>query len=252
MNMKKVSLFIVAICLIACKPEVKTLPLNEFETVVRQSDAVLLDVRTWDEYASGHIVNAINVDWKSDKFEQQFAELGLDKDQAIAVYCLHAKRSYAAAKCLLDMGYKNVFQLEGGIEPWTELELVKEFANKDLLGKWQVCQLDSIDWLHIEINDICRFTGENESSFCAWLMFREDSTMGASVGCNGMGGRYTFARSCLTVTDCGATEMYCDALDIYERALFSFVNGHIEIQPYTMDSILLKHDNRNIILRKFK
>lgn len=250
--MKKVSLFIVAICMIACQSKVKTLPLNEFETSVEQSNAVLLDVRTWDEYASGHIANAINIDWKSENFEQQFVELGLDKDHAIAVYCLHAIRSQAAAESIISMGYKNVFQLEGGIEPWTELDLVKEFANRDLLGKWQVCQVDSIDWLHVVINDVCRFAGEEESSFCAWLMFREDSTMGASVGCNGMGGKYTFTDNGLTIMECCQTEMYCDALDMYERALFSFMNGHIEIQSYTMDSIVMKRENRCIVLRKME
>ena len=122
---KYLCLFITAICLMACKQEVKTLPLSEFETAVQQSNAVLLDVRTWEEYASGHIVNAINIDWKSDNFAQQFAELDFDKNQAIAVYCLHAKRSQAAAECIMKIGYKHVFQLEGGIEPWTELELVK-------------------------------------------------------------------------------------------------------------------------------
>lgn len=83
--MKKVSLLIVVICLIACKPNVKTLPLNEFEASVQQFNAVLLDVRTWDEYASGHIVNAINIDWKSKDFEQKFAKLDIPKEQTITV-----------------------------------------------------------------------------------------------------------------------------------------------------------------------
>lgn len=121
---KHVFFLFVAMTVMACKPMVKTLPLHEFEAQVRQSNAVLVDVRTDGEFAAGHIPAAINVDWKSDDFEEQFAALGLPYDQPIAVYCLHAKRSQAAAETLIKMGYKHVFQLEGGIEPWTDLELV--------------------------------------------------------------------------------------------------------------------------------
>lgn len=256
--MKKVSLLVVVICMMACKQEVKTLPLNEFETSVQQSNAVLLDVRTWDEYASGHIVNAINIDWKSDNFEQQFAELDLDKNQAIAVYCLHAKRSQNAAECIIDMGYPNVFQLEEGIEPWTELELVKEFANKDLIGVWQVCKVDSIDGLIID--KICRSVGEaippTNRHYRPRVIFREDGTMSASAGGNNICGGYAFERHNLNIKLGSQTLMRCGfEFEMYESGWFSFLNGSTEIRPCTMDSILLFKNicgNRNVVLRKIE
>ena len=256
--MKKVSLLVVVICMMACKPEVNTLPLNEFETSVQQSNAVLLDVRTWDEYASGHIVNAINIDWKSKDFEQEFAKLDIPKEQTIAVYCLHAKRSQAASECIIDMGYKNVIQLEGGIEPWTELELVKEFANKDLIGVWQVCKVDSIDGLIID--KICRSVGEaippTNRHYSPLVIFREDGTMSASAGGNNICGGYAFERHNLNIKLGLQTQMWCGReFEMYESRWFSFLNGSTEIRSCTMDSILLFKNicgNRNVVLRKIE
>lgn len=152
--------------MIACKPAVRTLPLEEFETEISQNDAIIIDVRTWDEYASEHIINALNIDWKSDDFEQQIAELGMKKEQSIAVYCLHAIRSKAAAECLMKMGYTNVFQLEGGIEPWTALELQKEFSPKCLIGNWQVCSVVGSDWIAAVSRNGLMLTGYTEPDFC--------------------------------------------------------------------------------------
>lgn len=283
--MKKVSLLVVVICMMACKPEIKTLPLNEFEASVQQSNAVLLDVRTWDEYASGHIANAINVDWKSDNFEQEFAKLDIPKEQTIAVYCLHAKRSQAASECIIDMGYKNVIQLEGGIEPWTGLELVTEFSKNDLVGQWQVCKVDSIDGLVADKiglmvgkeippdkqlqelkakfeSDYNRRSGIKKTSssssssgptFHPRVSFKEDGTISATIGCNIIDGEYTFKRYKLNIKLGMQTEVYCGSrVAMYESAWFSFLGGSAEIRPFTKDSILFKRSNRFIVLRKME
>ncbi|MCQ2345566.1 MAG: META domain-containing protein [Paludibacteraceae bacterium] len=250
--MKYSYLLILCLFLAACRPAIRTLPLDEFQEEVTQKEAVVIDVRTWDEYASGHIVNALNLDVKSDDFEQKFLKLGLDKNTAIAVYCLHAIRSKKAAEMLTEWGYTDVFHLEGGIEVYPEMELVTEFADTDLIGKWQVCKVDSVDWLNVTINDICRHEGEKESSFCAWIMFREDSTMGASVGCNGLGGNYFYSDRVLHIDDCCQTEMYCYELDYYERRLFSFLYGDMSVEALSQDSICLQHDNRQILLRRME
>ena len=79
-------------------------------------EAVFLDVRSQEEYDDGHIPGAIllPVDDINEK-----AEVALqDKDRAIVVYCRSGVRSERAAKELISLGYKKVFDL-GGINNWT-------------------------------------------------------------------------------------------------------------------------------------
>ena len=80
-----------------------------------QSGYVILDVRTKQEFAGGHIPNAINVPNESiaDKQPEQLP----DKNQMILVYCRSGRRSKQAAQKLADMGYTDVREF-GGINTW--------------------------------------------------------------------------------------------------------------------------------------
>ncbi len=80
------------------------------------SNEILLDVRTPEEYNGGHLNGALNIDWNGDAFE---AEVGkLDKSKPVFVYCLAGTRSAAAAKSMRNMGFKEVYELQGGIMKW--------------------------------------------------------------------------------------------------------------------------------------
>lgn len=82
---------------------------------------VLVDVRTEEEYAEGHIENAVLL---TDAEIPEKAESVLpDKSQTIVVYCRSGRRSAASANVLIDMGYTNVLDL-GGIIDWP-YEVVK-------------------------------------------------------------------------------------------------------------------------------
>ena len=80
-----------------------------------QSGFIILDVRTEQEFAGGHIPNAINVPNESiaDKQPEQLP----DKNQMILVYCRSGRRSKQAAQKLADMGYTDVREF-GGINTW--------------------------------------------------------------------------------------------------------------------------------------
>ena len=80
-----------------------------------ESDYVILDVRTQEEYDEGHIKNAILIpDYEiADRAESELT----DKEQLILVYCRSGRRSKNAAKQLSDMGYSNVKEF-GGIIDW--------------------------------------------------------------------------------------------------------------------------------------
>lgn len=76
---------------------------------------VIIDVRTKEEYVSGHINNAINIP------VEEIENIDISKSKEIIVYCRSGRRSYDAANILADKGYL-VYDM-GGINNWTyELE----------------------------------------------------------------------------------------------------------------------------------
>ena len=90
----------------------------EFEKELKAAPVRLLDVRTPQEYAEGHIDGALNINVQSDDF-QQIAEKELSKDSTILVYCRSGRRSMDGAEILTRLGYK-VINLKGGIIEWKE------------------------------------------------------------------------------------------------------------------------------------
>lgn len=94
----------------------ETLPVGEFSQRIQSKSVVLVDVRTPKEYAEGHLQGATNVTW-GDDFEKQWNAAGIKKRFTVAVYCRSGRRSKAAAKELVKMGY-NVINLDGGIMAW--------------------------------------------------------------------------------------------------------------------------------------
>lgn len=93
----------------------------EFEKEIKADSVQLLDVRTPQEYADGHIVGAMNINVQSDDF-QIMAEKELSKDSTILVYCRSGRRSLDAAEILIGLGY-TVVNLKGGIIEWQDAGL---------------------------------------------------------------------------------------------------------------------------------
>ena len=104
--------------LFSCKGY-KDLSVSEFEAMLAQDQtAQLLDVRTPEEFAEGHIGGAVNIDWKADAFAEKAVET-LSKDRPVMVYCRSGRRSAEAAGVLEGLGFK-AFNLKGGILAWTD------------------------------------------------------------------------------------------------------------------------------------
>lgn len=90
---------------------------SEFDSLIKNNpSAVLIDVRTSNEFSKGHLKDALNLDWKSSEFQKQLE--AVDKDQTILVYCLSGGRSSEAAEEMRKKGYANVLELDGGILAW--------------------------------------------------------------------------------------------------------------------------------------
>jgi len=86
------------------------------DALEKEQDAILLDVRTPEEYNSGYIPGAINLPSQSITAETAAAMLP-DKNQSIYVYCRSGNRSRAASEALVRLGYTNITE-SGGIMDW--------------------------------------------------------------------------------------------------------------------------------------
>lgn len=81
-----------------------------------QNDIIILDVRTKEEFESGHIKGATL--FPSEEINKKnAAEILPDKNQTILVYCRSGRRSKISAQKLADMGYTSVYEF-GGINSW--------------------------------------------------------------------------------------------------------------------------------------
>ena len=79
-------------------------------------DFVIFDVRTPSEYASGHIENAVNLDYYDDAFEETLDTY--DRNKTYLIYCRTGNRSAAAMKIMKNLGFTNVYNMQGGINVW--------------------------------------------------------------------------------------------------------------------------------------
>ena len=119
--MRKIFMIISAVLcnLLGCtaqQQKFESLDAEAFEQVISDTSVVRLDVRSIDEYASGHIAKAINIDVMKDDFKTKATSL-LPKDKTIALYCRSGRRSKKAAGILVENGYK-VIELNSGISGW--------------------------------------------------------------------------------------------------------------------------------------
>ncbi len=79
-----------------------------------KGDAILLDVRTQDEFDSGHLVGAVLIDFFQKDFKDEIGKL--ERDKKYFVYCKVGGRSSKAMKYMVSMGFKDVCNVEGGIQ----------------------------------------------------------------------------------------------------------------------------------------
>lgn len=109
---------LVALFATSCSPKVaEKLSLEEYETLMANTKKLqLVDVRTPEEFQAGHITDAVMIDFKSADFREQVK--ALKKRKPVAVYCKSGNRSGQAFAILQEMGFKKIYDLEGGITAW--------------------------------------------------------------------------------------------------------------------------------------
>jgi len=117
--MKNILIFLFALLVSssAFSQQIEPVDAKEFRKGVKRDNAIIVDVRTPEEYAEGHLRNSVNINWKNqDEFKTKVAEL--DKKKAIYVYCRSGGRSEKASEWLRMNGFNNVKDLGGGLQAW--------------------------------------------------------------------------------------------------------------------------------------
>ena len=124
------SLLLVYSCQIFESTEISVISDVQF-IEIQDSDYILVDVRTTEEYELGHIQDAINFDYYSESFQKEIL-LSLDKSTSIVLYCRTQNRSTKTANYLKENGYKEITVLEGGITSWVKNgnDLVYNFSEE--------------------------------------------------------------------------------------------------------------------------
>lgn len=93
----------------------------EFQKMMTMEGAQLIDVRTPEEFAKGHLDGARNIDWLEDGFLEKAASL--DPKKPVLLYCAAGGRSEDALNALRAAGYANVVDLARGFNGWKAANL---------------------------------------------------------------------------------------------------------------------------------
>jgi rhodanese-related sulfurtransferase len=98
---------------ITCRKAVKLIQKHSQDT-----NFVILDVRTPEEFKNGHIEKAISIDYKSSDFQDKISML--NKNKTYLVYCKGGGRSTKAIGVMKDLKFNKLYSLFKGIETWTK------------------------------------------------------------------------------------------------------------------------------------
>jgi len=94
----------------------KTVSVEEFSKLINSKKGLLLDVRTPKEVADGKIAGATNIDYYDKDFKANIEKL--DKSTPVMVYCRSGHRSGNTMQLMKELGFKEVYNLDGGFMAW--------------------------------------------------------------------------------------------------------------------------------------
>jgi rhodanese-related sulfurtransferase len=84
-------------------------------------EIVVVDIRTPEEFAQGHLNGAVNINMRSGNFKEQLAKL--DRDATYLMHCLSGGRSTASLPVWMELGFEKVLHLDEGMKGWLEEDL---------------------------------------------------------------------------------------------------------------------------------
>ena len=133
-------LFFSILTLSSCSQSAKenTVDVATFEKGIAETGIQILDVRTAEEFKTGHIKNALQANYNNIKEFKERVQY-LNKNQPIYIYCLSGVRSEYAMSELKEMGFTKLYHLKGGINAWKR-------SNKPLEGITKTTQLTQVEF----------------------------------------------------------------------------------------------------------
>ena len=131
---------LVIVALISCESnnaqtQLKTIPTLEYQQLLTETkNNQLVDVRTESEFMEEHLHNAVNINFNANDFEAKIKKL--DKNKPTFIYCLSGGRSGSAMDIFAKNGFKQVYNMQGGILQWKgdQLPLTGAEANPSWKG----------------------------------------------------------------------------------------------------------------------
>jgi len=96
--------------------------------LMNQGGTLVLDIREAEDYATGHLPRARHIPMS--QLSSRVEEIGKYKDKTVIVTCRNGTRAGAASRLLKQAGFKNVFELRGGLNAWEQASLPVEKAEK--------------------------------------------------------------------------------------------------------------------------
>jgi thioredoxin len=126
MKLKPLYLFVIIFIVFSCNAQtaVQTIDVTSYSEKIKATpNAQILDVRTPEEYTTGHIENSDNVDFLSNSFVLKTDKY--DKTKPVFVYCKSGGRSAKASEKLTQLGFTTVYNLDGGMLKWESAGLAK-------------------------------------------------------------------------------------------------------------------------------
>jgi rhodanese-related sulfurtransferase len=115
----KIPLIFILTILFSCNLSdkiINEITIADFKSLNSVEDIQLIDVRTIEEYNSGYIDGALNIDFYKSSFNDSINVL--DKSKTTVVYCKSGNRSSKSALMMKSLGFKNVYNLKEGMNGW--------------------------------------------------------------------------------------------------------------------------------------
>ena len=103
---------------------------SDFNQMIKNDkSAIIIDVRTPEEFNKGHLINALNINWFDKNFDENINIF--NTDLPVFVYCLSGGRSSQANEKIKSLGFKNVYELNGGILEWRKSKFPEAILNNN-------------------------------------------------------------------------------------------------------------------------
>jgi|SRR3989344_4075925 len=117
----------------AVQNSAENLPVSDFKEKISDGEVIVIDVRTPEEYESGHLKGALNLDFYDSAFPTNLEKL--DKTKRYAIYCRSGNRSGKALQMMKERGIRDAVDLQGGLTAWLSADMDIECSGEKICLK---------------------------------------------------------------------------------------------------------------------